>query len=89
VASEDIDIDKLLDRHRDRFRRLIRAIVAEEEGEDPFRTPLERYLALGEEERFEMVRRATAMAWERVEHELAARAAAWLVLVGEEVVLAS
>lgn len=89
MMSEDVDIDRFLDRHRDRFRRLISAIVAEEEGEDPFRVPLDRYLALPEDERVTLVRRATAIVWERVQRELACRGAAWLVLVGDEVVAAS
>lgn len=89
MTSPDIDVDSLLDRHRDRFRRLIRAIVAEEVGEDPFRITCERYLELTDEGRFDLVRRATAIAWDRVEHELAARGAAWLVLVGDDIVAES
>jgi hypothetical protein len=89
MTSPNMDVDSLLDRHRDRFRRLIRAIVAEEEGEDPFRVPSSRYLELRDDERFALVRRATAIAWDRVERELSSRGAAWVVLVGDEVVAES
>jgi hypothetical protein len=40
------EIDQLLDRHRDKFRRLLRAIAAEEEGPDPFSFSLSRYRKL-------------------------------------------
>jgi hypothetical protein len=89
VTSHRIDVDSLLDRHRERFRRLLRAIVAEEEGQDPFAVSLDDYLRLSEDERFELVRRATAIAWDRVERELTSHRLAWLVLVGNDIVASS
>jgi hypothetical protein len=85
----DIDVDALLDRHRDRFRHLLQVILTEESGEDPFSFPLARFQALSDDEKAELVRRADRIARDRVDHELEARKAAWLVLVGNEVVLAS
>ena len=89
LGIHDIDVDALLDRHRDRFRRLLQVILTEEAGEDPFRFPLERFRALSDDEKAALVRRADRVARERVDAEMAARRAAWLVLVGDDVVLAS
>jgi hypothetical protein len=89
LGIHDVDVDALLDRHRDRFRRLLQVILTEEAGEDPFRFPLTRFRELSDDEKAELVRRADRIARERVDAELAARRAAWLVLVGDEVVLAS
>lgn len=86
---QNVDVDALLDRHRDRFRRLVETILSEEAGEDPFRFPLARFRALGDDERAELVKRADRIARERVDRELAARGAVWLVLVGDDVVLTS
>lgn len=83
------DVDALLDRHRDRFRRVLQVIAAEEEGEDPFRFPLARYRTLPDDQKVALVRRASIIARERVRREQRARGAAWLVLVGDEVVEAS
>lgn len=84
-----LDVDALLDRHRDRFRKLLQVIAAEEQGEDPFHYPLARYRALPDEQKFQLVRRAAIIAAERVRHELKQRGAAWVVLVGDDVVLTS
>lgn len=89
MSTDSIDVDRLLERHRERFRRLIQVIVAEEEGEDPFRISLAEYLRRSEPERFELVRRASTIARDRVERELRSSGAAWLVLVGDEVVVRS
>jgi hypothetical protein len=86
---QTVDIDALLDRHRDRFRKLLEAILLEEMGEDPFRFPLSRFKNLSDDEKAELVRRADRIARERVDRELEARGASWLVLVGGDVVLAS
>ncbi len=83
------DIDRLLDRHRDKFKRLLRSIVAEEEGPDPFSFPLSRYRELSDAERLELIRRAGTIARERVEEELRTRGAAWIVLLGDRVVAES
>jgi hypothetical protein len=82
-------VDALLDRHRDKFRRLLQTIVAEEAGQDPFQVPLHRFKTMSDDEKATLVRRAALFAGDRVERELRARGAAWLVLVGEEVVGAS
>ncbi len=84
-----MDIDALLDRHRDRFRKLLQTILSEESGEDPFSFPLGRFMTLSDDEKAELVRRADILARERVDRELEARGACWLVLVGDEIVLAS
>jgi hypothetical protein len=84
-----VDVDRLLDRHRDRFRRLVREIIAEELGEDPFRFPLDRYRSLNQEEKAELVERAGIIARDRIERELRERKAAWLIVVGDEVVVSS
>jgi hypothetical protein len=86
---EIADVDALLDRHRERFRRLLQVIAAEEAGQDPFRFPLERFRPLSDEEKATLIRRAAVIAGDRVERELRERHAAWLVLVGDEVVAAS
>jgi hypothetical protein len=86
---QTVDIDALLDRHRDRFRKLVQAILTEEAGEDPFSFPLSRFKALSDDEKAELVQRADRIAHERIDRELEARGASWLVLVGGEVVLAS
>jgi hypothetical protein len=83
------DIDHLLDRHRSKFKRLLQSIVAEEEGPDPFSFPLSRYRALPESARLDLVRRAGAIARERVDEELQKRGATWIVLVGDQVVAES
>ena len=83
------DVDALLDRHRDRFRRLLRIIAAEEAGSDPFAFPLERFRSLSDDERASLIRRAAVIAQDRIERELRDRRAAWVVLVGDDVVLAS
>jgi hypothetical protein len=83
------DVDALLDRHRDRFRRLLRAIAAEEAGSDPFGLPLEQFRAMSDDERASLIRRAAVIAQDRIERELRERRAAWLVLVGDDVVVAS
>jgi hypothetical protein len=86
---EITDIDALLDRHRDRFRRLLQTIVAEEAGVDPFRVPLDEFQSLSDDARAALVRRAAILSADRVERELRARGAAWIALVGDEVVAAS
>ncbi|MBN1607043.1 MAG: hypothetical protein JW940_10445 [Polyangiaceae bacterium] len=83
------DIDALLDRHRDKFRRLVRQLVAEEQGPDPFAFPLGQYRGLSTRERLEIVRRAGAIARDRVDEELRRRGAAWIVLLGDRVVAES
>lgn len=83
------DIDGLLDRHRDRFRRLLEEIAAEEAGEDPFTFPLERFKTLGDDDKADLVERASILARARVERELERRGAAWLIVVGDDVVAAS
>ena len=83
------EVDTLLDRHRDRFRRLLQVIVAEEEGEDPFRYPLAWYRDLPDDQKLTLIRRASTIARDRVKRELRARGAAWLVLVGDEIAVAS
>ncbi len=88
-GMQNVDIDALLDRHRDRFRRLLQTILSEESGEDPFSFPLDRFRALSDDEKAELVRRADILARERVDREFEARGACWLVLVGDEIVLAS
>jgi|HubBroStandDraft_4_1064222.scaffolds.fasta_scaffold633149_1 hypothetical protein len=86
---EIADVDALLDRHRDRFRDLLRVIVAEEQGEDPFRYSLDRFRGLSDDDKAALVRRAATIARDRVKRELRARRAAWLVIVGDDVALAS
>ena len=81
---QTVDIDALLDRHRDRFRKLLESILLEETGDDPFRFPLTRFKMLSDDEKAELVRRADRIARERVDRELEARGASWLVLVGGE-----
>ncbi|MBI2892034.1 MAG: hypothetical protein HYY06_00670 [Deltaproteobacteria bacterium] len=83
------DVDVLLDRHRDRFRRLLQAIVAEEAGEDPFAIPLERFRSASADEKAELVRRAAIIARDRVDRELRSRGAAWVVVAGDDVVASS
>ena len=56
------DIDALLDRHRERFRRVLEEIAAEEAGEDPFEFPLDRFQALSEDEKATLVERASILA---------------------------
>jgi hypothetical protein len=86
---QNLDVDAFLDRHRGRFRKLVETILSEESGEDPFRYPLDRFRALSDDERAELVRRADRIARDRVDRELEARGASWLVLVGDAVVLHS
>ena len=83
------DVDALLDRHRERFRRVLEEIAAEEAGEDPFAFPLERFQALSEDDKATLVERASIIARARVERELERRRAAWLIIVGDVVVAAS
>ena len=83
------DVDALLDRHRERFRRVLEEIAAEEAGEDPFAFPLERFQALSENDKAALVKRASIIARARVERELERRRAAWLIVVGDDVVAAS
>jgi hypothetical protein len=80
------EIEQLLDKHRDKFRRLLRAIAAEEAGPDPFAFSLSRYRNLGPAARLDLVRRAGAIARDRVDEELSRRGAAWIVLMGDKVV---
>jgi hypothetical protein len=89
MAAKLPDVDALLDRHRERFRRLLQVIVAEEEGDDPFTFPLTRFRALSDDERATLVRRAATIAQDRVDRELAQRGATWLVLVGDHIVASS
>jgi hypothetical protein len=86
---ETADIDRLLDRHRDKLRRVFRSIMAAEEGPDPFSFPLSRFRKLSDAERLELVKRADLIAGDRADEELRRRGAAWLVLVGDEVVAES
>ena len=81
-----IEVEQLLDRHREKFRRLLRTIAAEEEGSDPFSFSLARYRQLGQSERLELVRRAGIIVRDRVDEELRKRGAAWMVIVGDRVV---
>ena len=83
------DVDALLDRHRERFRRVLEEIAAEEAGEDPFAFPLERFQALSEDDKAALVKRAALIARARVERELERRRAAWLIIVGDDIVAAS
>lgn len=83
------DVDALLDRYRERFRRVLEEIAAEEAGEDPFAFPLDRFQALGEDEKAGLVERASIIARARVEREFERRGAAWLIVVGDDVVAAS
>src|SRR5712691_823903 len=83
------DVDALLDRHRERFRRILEEIAAEEAGEDPFAFPLERFQALSEDDKAALVKRASIIARARVERELERRRAAWLIVVGDDIVAAS
>ena len=83
------DIDALLDRHRERFRRVLEEIAAEEAGEDPFTFPLERFQSLGEDPKAALVERASILARTRVEREFERRRVAWLILVGGDVVASS
>jgi hypothetical protein len=63
--------------------------LSEESGEDPFRFPLDRFRALSSDERAALVERADRIARDRVDRELEARGASWLVLVGDDVALSS
>jgi hypothetical protein len=83
---QTVDVDALLDRHRDRSRKLLEAILSEESGEDPFRYPLDRFRKLNSDEKADLVRRADRIARDRVDHELEASGASWLVLVGDTIV---
>lgn len=83
------DVDALLDRHRERFRRLLEEIAAEEAGEDPFAFPLKRFQALSDEDKAALVKRASTIARARVEREFERRGAAWLIVVGDDVVATS
>jgi len=83
------EIDELLDRHRDRFRQVIRTIIAEEAGEDPFKLPLHRFRELSDHERAELVRRAAIIARSRFEREIRATNAAWVIVVAGEVMAGS
>jgi hypothetical protein len=68
---------------------LLETILGEESREDPFRYSLDRFRALSDDERAELVRRADRIARDRVDRELDAYGATWLVLVGETVLLHS
>lgn len=83
------DIDRLLDRHREKFRRLLQSIVAEEQGPDPFTFALSRFRTAPEAQRIDLVRRAGLIARERVDEELRTRGAAWIVLLGDRIVAES
>lgn len=89
IDVEALDIDGILDRHRDRFRALVREIVEEERGDNPFTMSLHAYLQRPAAERAGIVERAGVLARGRAERELARRHAAWIVMVGEDVVLSS
>lgn len=89
LSVEAVDVDELLDRHRDRLRALLRDIVEEELGDNPFTLPLDDFLARTDDERAALVRRAAHVARARVDRELEERGAAWIVLVGEDVVMDS
>ena len=80
-----IEVEQLLDRHREKFRRLLRTIAAEEEGPDPFSFSLARYRQLGQSERLELGRLAGIIVSDRVDEELRKRGAAWMVSVGDRV----
>lgn len=82
-------MDELLDRHRDRFRRLIDEIVAEEREPDPFRVTLDAYLASGDAERAELIARAGRRRRQRIEQAMSDTRATWVVLLGDDVVLTS
>ena len=58
-------------------------------GEDPFAFALERFQALSEEDKATLVKRASMIARARVEREFERRRAAWLIVVGDDVVAAS
>ena len=88
-VMELVDIDRLLDRHRDKLRRVFRSIIAAEEGPDPFSFPLSRFRKLSDAERLELVKRADLIAGDRVDEELRSRGAAWIILVGDRVVAES
>jgi hypothetical protein len=83
------DIDQLLLRHRDKFRRLLRSIVAEEEGPDPFTFSLARFRELPASDRLDLVRRAGLIARDRVDEELRARGGAWIIIMGDRVIAES
>lgn len=83
------DVDALLDRHRDKFRRLLHAIAAEEEGADPFTVSLAAFRGMSSDERASLVARAASIRAERIERELRERGASWIVMVGDDVVAAS
>lgn len=86
---ESTDIDQLIDRHRDKLRRIFRSILAAEEGPDPFSYPLSQFRQLTDAQRLALVKRADLIAGDRMDEELRRRGAAWAVLVGDRVVAES
>ncbi len=89
IAVEPLDVDDILDRHRERFRALVREIVEEERGESPLALSLAEYLSRSSAERALVFERAATLLRDRVESELARRGATWLVFVDGHVVLSS
>ena len=85
----EVDLDALFVRHRERFRRLLESIVAEESGDDPFTLPLSEYRRLDADAKAEVVRRAAILARDRVDEAFRAHGAAWIVLVEGELVQTS
>lgn len=83
------DVDELLDRHRDRFRRLLLELLAAERDPDPFQVTLESFLRADDDLRAELVARAAELGRERIERELAERSARWIVIVGSDVLASS
>jgi hypothetical protein len=59
------------------------------EKADPFQFPLQRFSELTDDERVLLIRRARAAASDRIRTELEERGAAWIVLVGNDVVASS
>ena len=83
------EIDALLERHRERFRRFVSELVDDDRHPDPFRVPFDAFAAAADPERIELVTRAARLGRHRVEHALADLRATWIVLVGDEVVTSS
>jgi hypothetical protein len=83
------EVDDLLDRHREVFRQVLRSIIAEESGEDPFTLSLQRFRELNDEERAEFVLRAALIARGWIGREFRSLNAAWVIVVGGEVVASS
>jgi hypothetical protein len=83
------DIDQLILRHRDKLSRLLRSIVAEEEGTYTYSFSIARFRDHPASDRLDLVRRAGLIARESDDEDLSERGGAWIIIMGDRVIAES